>query len=269
MVRSTIALGLHQQCAGPQAMGTGNTKCRYDFANILFAGRCNQRCPYCIGQQLPKALNHDNLDEFPPRNLEAYVALIKQHNIRQITLSGTNTDPQLYRHEAQLLSWLREHLPMARISLHTNGQLAMKKLAVFNTYDRATISFPSFTPQVFANMTGARHMPDMPAILRAARIPIKISCVVGEQNAHQIDEFVAHCHSIGVRRLALRQLYGDDRQWPILLDLEPVSYFRNNPVYDYFGMQVTHWRFEHTTTTSLNLFADGTISSEYLLAKAA
>jgi molybdenum cofactor biosynthesis enzyme MoaA len=194
--------------------------------------------------------------------------LIRQHDIRQITLTGTNTDPQLYRHEALLLSWLREHLPMARISLHTNGQLAMRKLATFNMYDRATISFPSFTPQVFANMTGSRHMPDLAAILRAARIPIKVSCVIGEQNAHQIDDFVARCHSIGVRRLALRQLYGDNRQWPILSDLEPVYYFRGNPVYDYFGVQVTYWHFEHTTTTSLNLFADGTISSEYLLTRA-
>ena len=81
------------------------------------------------------------------------------------------------------LSWLREHLPMARISLHTNGQLAMRKLATFNMYDRATISFPSFTPQVFARMTGTRHMPDLVAVLRAARIPIKVSCVIKKKYA--------------------------------------------------------------------------------------
>jgi hypothetical protein len=43
--------------------------------------------------------------------------------------------------------------------------------------------------------------------------------------------------------------------------------YRDNPVYDYRGMEVTYWNFERTSSTSLNLFADGTISEEYLLTK--
>jgi molybdenum cofactor biosynthesis enzyme MoaA len=242
---------------------------KYDFANILFAGPCNQRCPYCIGQQLPTSLNPDNLDEFPPRNFETYIALVKQHSVQQITLTGTNTDPQLYQHEARLLRCLRASLPAAQISLHTNGQLAREKMDTFNMYDRATISFPSFAPQTFARMSGTQHMPDLATILQESQIPIKVSCVVSEQNAHEIKDFVANCRSIGVRRLVLRKLYGDNRQWSVLPGLEPTQHFRGNPVYDYRGMEVTYWRFENTTATSLNLFADGTISAEYLLTKAA
>ncbi len=36
-------------------------------------------------------------------------------------------------------------------------------------------------------------------------------------------------------------------------------------MYDYDGVEVTYWRFEQTACTSLNLFADGSIGSEYLL----
>jgi hypothetical protein len=39
-------------------------------------------------------------------------------------------------------------------------------------------------------------------------------------------------------------------------------------VYDYDGMEVTHWDFHRMSSTSLNLFADGTISAEYLLTRA-
>ena len=48
---------------------------RFDFANILFAGPCNQSCPYCIGKQLPAALQRSNLDEYPLRNLDAFAIL--------------------------------------------------------------------------------------------------------------------------------------------------------------------------------------------------
>ncbi|NJN98138.1 MAG: radical SAM protein [Anaerolineales bacterium] len=83
---------------------------QYDFANILFAGPCNLRCPYCIGRQINPALNRNNLNEFPLRNLDGFVALIRQHGVTEVVFTGTTTDPQLYRHEARLLAWLRERL---------------------------------------------------------------------------------------------------------------------------------------------------------------
>ncbi len=239
----------------------------YDLANILFAGPCNQRCPYCIGRQINPALNRNNLDEFPLRGLEAFVGLVQRHGVRQIILTGTTTDPQLYRHEARLIRWLRERVPGAQISLHTNGQLALSRMAVFNLYDRATLSFPSFDPDTFARMTGTRHMPDLAAIAREARIPLKVSCLIGPHNVAQVDEFLARCREIGLRRVVLRQMYGDTRQWRVLSHLTPVGFYRNNPVYDCDGLQVTFWNFEQTTCTALNLFSDGSISREYLLAR--
>jgi molybdenum cofactor biosynthesis enzyme MoaA len=239
-----------------------------DFANILLAGPCNLRCPYCIGKQVDPALNRNNLDKFPPRNLDAFVGLLHRHHVRQIVLTGTTTDPQLYRHEARLVRRLRERLPEARISLHTNGQLALDKIAVLNLYDRVSLSFPSFDPHTYERMTGSRRVPNLAAIVRAARVPVKVSCVVNEHNVDQADEFLAHCHAIGIQRLVFRQLYGDTRRWDILSTRTPVRTYRGNPVYDYDGMEVTHWDFHRTSSTSLNLFADGTISAEYLLTRA-
>ncbi len=240
----------------------------YDFANILFAGPCNLRCPYCIGKQVGPALNRDNLGEFPLRGLGAFVASLRRHRVRQVILTGTTTDPQLYRHEARLIAWLRERLPGVQLSLHTNGQLALGKMDVFNCYDRATVSFPAFDPDTYERMTGSRRVPDLPAILQAARIPVKVSCVLTEHNAGQVGAFLARCREIGIRRLAFRHLYGDSRRWDILSGLTPAGSYRGNPVYDYDGVEVTYWRFERTSCTSLNLFSDGTISSEYLLTKA-
>jgi molybdenum cofactor biosynthesis enzyme MoaA len=241
----------------------------YDFANILFAGPCNLRCPTCIGKQIDPALNRNNLDEFPPRNLETFVELLRRHSVRQVVLTGTTTDPQLCRHEARLVLWLRGQLPGVQLSLHTNGQLALKKMDTFNLYDRVALSLPAFDSDIYEKMTGSSRVPDLAAIAQAARVPVKVSCVIDEYNVGRLDVFLARCREIGIRRVVLRQLYGDARRWSLPTRLRRVGEYRHNPVYDYAGMEVTYWRFDATTSTSLNLFSDGTISGEYLLARAA
>ena len=240
----------------------------YDFANILFAGPCNLRCPYCIGRQIDPALNRDNLDTFPLRNLDTFIRLVRRHGVRQVILSGTTTDPQLYRHEARLIGWLRQALPGAQLSLHTNGQLALDRMATFNLYDRATISLPSFDPEVYRRMTGSRRVPDLATIVQAARIPLKVSCVLTEHNVDRLDAFLDRCREIGIRRLALRHLVGDTRRWDVLRECTPVGSYRNNPVYDWNGLEITYWRFEATTSTALNLFGDGSINGAYHLLQA-
>jgi hypothetical protein len=239
---------------------------RVDFANILFAGPCNRACPFCIGKAMPARVNENNLDVFPPTNIGAFIREINRLGIRQIVFTGTTSDPQLYRHESALLSFLRERVTTgAQYSVHTNGVLALKRIDVFNQYDKACISFPSFIPSTYEKMMGSRHVPDLEEIVARSVIPVKVSCVVNEHNLGQIDAFLSRCQRIGVKRLVLRKLYGERRVWPILARAPVKRYYRNNPVYDMDGMEVTYWDFDQSTSASINLFSDGTIGSSYLL----
>jgi MoaA/NifB/PqqE/SkfB family radical SAM enzyme len=238
----------------------------YDFANILFGGPCNRACPWCIGKRLPEPVNADNLRVFPPPGLDRFIEAVNRERITQVVLTGTVSDPQLYRHEARLLSLLRTRLHRAaRFSVHTNGVLALRKMDVFNQYDRACISFPSFNPATYERLMGSRRVPDLEGIVRAARIPVKVSCVVNEHNVGEVDDFVAVCHRIGVRRLVFRRLYGETRSWSILEGLPVVKVFKGNPVMDFRGMEVTRWDFERSECRSINLFPDGTLGTSYLL----
>lgn len=234
-----------------------------DFANVLFGGPCNRRCFYCIGKQLPERVNVNNLAEFPPRGLDAFIAEVHARAIREIVFTGTTTDPQMYRFEVELLELLRARVPAARVSVHTNGALALKKLSAFNRYDRACISLPSFEPDVYARHMGSPHVPDLAEILRRATIPVKVSCVLDHDNAAALEPFLARCRAIGVRRVVLRRIFGDPRRWEI--PLPRTGEYRGNPVYDYRGMEVTYWDFEATSSSSINLFADGSLGGDYLL----
>lgn len=241
--------------------------CEMDFANILFGGPCNRRCWFCIGQQLPARVQQNNLKLFPPRNLEALIQAIQETGTRQVVFTGTVSDPQLYRHEARLLAYLRERLPDAVYSLHTNGALALRKLEVFNQYDKACISFPSFNPDTYARMMGSRRVPELGRIVGSASIPIKVSCLLTDDNFPELEEFLTRCGELGVERVVLRRLYGETRDWPVLSDRTPVRFFRGHPVYDLNGMEVTYWSFEDSHSTSLNLFPDGTLGRSYLIAR--
>lgn len=237
----------------------------YDFANVLFAGPCNRACPWCIGKQLPARVNEGNLDVFPPRGIDAFVGAVNEHRVREIVFTGTTTDPQLYRHEAELLAFLRERLhPDARFSVHTNGALAVAKMRTLNLYDRACVSFPSFRPETYEKMMGSRRVPDLARIVREAYIPVKVSCVIDEHNVAELDAFVAQCQRIGVRRVVLRRLYGETRNW-VLPDWPVVGSFKGNPVMRHDGMEITYWDFDDSRCTSLNLFPDGTLGTSYLL----
>lgn len=237
----------------------------FDFANILFAGPCNARCPFCIGQQIDRRLNVNNLNEFPPRNLDRLIALCAQHAIRQIVLTGSNTDPLLYRHLEPLLARLRHHLPGCEIALHTNGRLAPARFAVVRQFDRVCVSVPSFNAATYFAMMGVHGVPDLAAWIDRVGVPPKISCALDTPNQAEIPAFLAQCRSLGIRRVVLRQLVGDDRRWPIFDTLSRRGTYRGQPVYDYAGLEVTHWSFEQAQSTSLNLFSTGVISEAYRL----
>jgi len=243
----------------------------FDFANLLFAGPCNARCPTCIGRQVDARLSVNNLSLFPPGNLEGFIAMIQEHTIRQVVFSGTTTDPQLYWHEERLLAYLRQRLgPEVEFSLHTNGRLALRKMAVLNQYDRVSISFPSFDPLTYRCMMGLPDPPELEQIVHQAQVPLKISCLVTEHNAGEMGFFLKRCRELGIRRIVLRKLYGDQRSWsawldPQVLGLKLEGEYRGNPVYDYGGMEVTLWDFERADVRSINLFSSGEISAEYHL----
>ena len=242
----------------------------FDFANVLFAGPCNRACPFCIGRALPAALNRPNLKALPLPGLDQLIQVVNQHQIPEVVFTGTTSDPQLYRYEGELLDLLRARLhPRARFSIHTNGARTLERLEIFKRDARACRSMPSFEPEVYDKMMGGGGVPDVAQILRRATIPVKISAVLTEHNAPGLEAFIEQCHALGVRRLVLRRLFGDTRRWAVLAGQTPVRVFRNNPVFDFRGMEVTYWDFHDATSRSVNLFADGTLGTDYLLMKTA
>jgi hypothetical protein len=253
-----------------------NGTLRYEFGNILFGGPCNQKCVFCIGQQLPKHLSPRNHREWPLRNLDLFVERMTLSNTKRIILTGTTTDPQLYKYEGELLNHLRESIPDAHISIHTNGLLAMRKLDIFNQYDTATISINSFEPSTFSKIHGVTTMPDIGLITAKTKPAIKLSCVLTADNIGQVESYIDKAKELGVKRIAFRHVFNVGKsslEPPLptpsaLACLDPVRFHCDNRVFDIDGVEVTYWKFDATSGNSLNLFSSGLLSDEYLLSNA-
>jgi len=213
----------------------------------------------------------NNLRSYPLKNIDRFIQVLRDSCTNKVIMTGTRTDPQLYKHEEKLIQHIRQELPGVHISLHTNGLLAPAKIDVFNMYDSSTISINSFRQETYHKLHGVNQMPDLRYIIsNAPRVAVKLSCVLTEDNVDEVGEYLEIARSLGIRRVALRHVYGDSRRWPVLAFAQrtPVKLHQSNPVYDLGGLEVTHWIFDKTSGHSLNLFSDGTLSAEYLLTKA-
>ncbi len=237
----------------------------YDFANILFSGRCNRSCPFCIGKTIPESVNIDNLSLYPLINQDVFLSRLIETETRNVVFTGTISDPQLYEFEIRLIEEIKKQIPFSKISLHTNGALAQKKNHEFNSYDKACISFPSFEKKTYKAMMGSENVPDLEKILSKSKIEVKISAIITEHNISEIDNFFLRLSLLGIKRLVLRKLFGEKRIWNLFQGISPVRFFRNNPVYDIDGMEVTYWDFDDTDCKSFNLFPNGVIGTSYLL----
>lgn len=235
------------------------------FANILLSGRCNLRCPDCIGRRVSERFKVPNLDRFPLAGLDRFCALLAEQGVFEVSLTGIDTDPQLYRHQARLLDALRRQVPGVRISLHSNGRRALGAMDVFNLYDRACLSVPSFLPATCRLMTGSARVLDVARILERATIPVKVSTLVTEHNLGEVPAILERLGSLGIRRAVLRRLDGDTRPWDLMPGLAPSASFGGNPVYRLGPLEVTVWAFAATTLRCLNLLPDGSVSENYRL----
>ncbi len=245
----------------------------YDFWNILFSGKCNARCPYCIGWKLQEKYPW-NLDIFPPKNLENFIALVKKYAIEEIIFTGTDTDPLLYHYQKELLEILREQTPNTRISVHTNWFLILRQLSTFHLYDKATLSLPSFDENIFQTMMGTKQkVLDLQSISEATNIPLKVSRIVSEANnsLEETNHYLENISRTRVRRIAFRKLASDTSSWEKEVEILKHLWahytwdYRWNPVYRLWEKEITLWSFTKTTSDSINLFSDGSISNEYLI----
>lgn len=230
------------------------------FGNIHLSGPCNRRCYFCIGQHMMDLDSENNLDQWPLVGLEDYVELCKQRNIREINLTGTNTDPCLYQHHDELTEYLRNKIPNVILGIRTNGT----QPECLKYYDKGSFSITSTNPTIYNETMGGKP-PNLNKLFKLVQDKSwKINLVLGPQQLVSLYETLFHIALAGFTKVNVREPYGQEHIGdPFNKEYPQINSILGMPTYEIFGMQVTYWDVHYCHVESVNLYANGRISEDY------
>jgi MoaA/NifB/PqqE/SkfB family radical SAM enzyme len=253
------------------------------FANINMLGKCNAKCYFCLGEDIPEHLagRSDHLvhySEWP--KLEKFLEQVKAVGIHKVYLTGQNTDALMCKHLASLIYHVQE-VHCLDMGLRTNGIKALSHLQEINTCRLETgYSIHSLDRHTNRRIMCTR-LPKWSEILPKTE-RARISIVV---NRYNIGEFYDLVKFVGqfpnVQHVQARRVSTETRRDELERDLRiyealyadvqkrfpQVSEFYGAPIHDIDGVKVTFWRTVKTKIGSLNYFTDGTISGDYFVVK--
>lgn len=253
-------------------MGCLNSQGQFNhwFGNIHLSGPCNRACYFCIGQHMMALDPLNNLDTFPLKNLDAFVEECKKHNITEINLTGSNTDPSLYKHIPELRAYLERHIPNLCLGLRTNG---VAHREVWKYFDKGSISLTSFNKEIYQKTMGCGAPPNVRRILEENKDKdIKVNIVLCPEIVETGDIFdtIYRLDKLGVRTINVREPYGQPHIGdPLAKELSLVSETHGMPTYGRIKSftKVTYWDVHYVEVESVNLYANGEVSTTYPVSK--
>lgn len=243
------------------------------FGNIHLSGNCNRSCYFCIGQHMMTLDPLNNLNTYPLLNLDKFIESCKNHNIKEVNVTGTNTDPLLYQHTQKLHDELLKHIPDLIFGIRTNGVLSEQNKDTLKLYNKGSITICSFDKKIYRNMMGGGSPPDLDKILKHYQhfTELKINIVLGEENLYKKDilNTIKHCSSFGINKINIREPYGQSHignpleYWGFI----SVDTIYGMPLYIIDGVKVCYWDVHYCEVESINLYANGVISKTYPITK--
>lgn len=238
------------------------------FGNIHFSGPCNRACYFCIGQHMPGQDPHNNLSIIP-FNLDLFIDECLLHEVNEVNLTGTNTDPMLHDKLPEIIEYIRNRMPNVVIGLRTNGAIIDSRLSLF---DKMSVSVTTFDSTLYKKTMGYGEPPDIKKILFLMNNKkVKLN-IVQCPEVSVVDTILA-ATSLGIKYINIREPYGQPRigspfaDYDFLYTLSPLRFGPN-----VYGMQsiildddvsIVYWDVHEVGVKSVNLYADGNISSSY------
>ena len=240
------------------------------FANIHFSGRCNRNCYFCIGQFMQALEPFNNLSKEHLDGFEEFLDKCKSRSITEVALTGSNTDPLLYKFIPQLKDKLQKSLDLQMFRVTTNGVRVLNNLDTWKLFDFASITFCSFDKQVNQEMMGGEPV-NIQKIIEHTPFDFRINVLLSTKNVCNndlmltIDKLIA----AGTKKINLREPYGQPNMRQALITFLQQNSLKfshkifGNDALIYKGCEICYWDVHFTEVESVNLYANGRVSDDY------
>ncbi len=258
----------------------------YSFANINLLGKCNAHCYFCLGFDLEKEYErYNNLTEHFTewKNWEGFLSECRNKSIKQIYLTGQNTDSLTYKYLDSLIDFL--HKEGFYMGLRTNGILAKQKIDIINkcqscTEDAIGYSIHTLNPETQNQIMKVKIIPDWDFLLKNTIPPMRVAIVLNRYNVNEFDDLIKYLSAyekiryIQVRRICTDNRYElleedmrifEEKEAEISKRFETIGSFETAKTYLIHGKKVNFWRTVKTTVNSINYFSNGTLTDNYFV----
>lgn len=256
-------------------MGCLNSKGQFNhwFGNIHLSGPCNRSCYFCIGQHMMALDPINNLRTWPLKNLHSFIYTCLHHNITEVNVTGTNTDPLLYERLAELKIELCRFIPNLVFGIRTNGVLSKQRQHILKIFDKGSLTICSFNKAIYKKMMGSGQPPNLQEIMPFYRhfTDLKLNIVLGDENmlTKDILKTIKVAQQHGIKKINLREPYGQShigdplKKW----GYKPSYKHLGMPVYLFENTKVCYWDVHYVEVESVNLYANGVVSETYPITK--
>lgn len=264
---------------------------KYTFANINFLGSCNLDCYFCLGKDLEREFcKYDFMGTHFTRfrNLDKFLDILKDYHIKQIYLTGQNTDPLLYYPLGEFIAYLQAK--GFCVGIRTNGLMAEKRMDIINSCNTCygdAVGYTVLTLNTIDQyaMTKRIYVPEWDKVFRLTEVPFRVSVVVTKINLPYLVElihFVSAYRRINpnLKYCQIRKVSTDYRQETLKPDIDAFDKFseimkthfsqkgkiyQSAEKYIINDIDVVLWRTTETSVNSMNYFTNGVISKEYFI----
>lgn len=253
------------------------------------SGPCNRSCYFCIGQHMMTLDPLNNLHQWPLPGLEEFVQALCAKGIQEVNVTGSNTDPLLATNLEKLKDYLKDKLPNLIFGVRTNGVAIFSHPERWRLFDKGSISITSFDEDIYQRTMGQGKPPNLSCIQELCLNncgpswdKVKINIVLCPELFEQTqldyeDEFRAdilntlyQLNRLGITRINLREPYGQPEIGSRFIELldKQIEFRRKsalfgNECWDYYGTEVVRWNVLYTEVESVNLYANGVVSTTY------
>lgn len=236
------------------------------FGNIHLSGPCNRRCYFCIGQHMMDLDSFDNLTTWPLKGLGKFLDECASHKVTQIFLTGTNTDPSLFRFHDYLTQIINSYFAYdIYVGMRTNG-VRWRQLDA-NNYDEISVSITSFNRAIYRETMGMGEPPDIEKIAKQFKGVLRANIILcPEILPHDLFKTIDMLRDAGVVSVNVREPYGQPHIGNPFKQAPSGQRF-GMPMYMFDGIDVTYWDVHYVHVNSVNLYASGRVSLDYPVTK--
>lgn len=251
---------------------------KINYGEILFVGKCNFNCFYCLGHEMHPSVIEDtfNVHFSKWRYFEKWLNYLHNNNVKTMYLSSTNSEPLLYKYIDELIDYLQND--GFDVGIRTNGSLNVE--CCNKCKEEISLSLQSLNIDTFYKITGVPLKFDfLENLSKIQSNNIRVSIVVNRYNYLEVEDMLNILKNYNLQYVQLRKCYKyyDEDIAPDIKAFEYVKEklkaykvkgnFHESIIYDVNNLPVSVWEtvFEKSSISSSNYWTNGIITDNNLL----